>query len=252
MGRRLSFARWPAVAAALTLAASAAADDTAAQLSTPAEVRQLVTFSFGRAMPFGSRPSMDEVIDLYRMAPAVLRVRGYTEAESPEPFDLVLMKSFRGLDGFEQAQRQLDGQRTRSGTTIRAAYQRLDQVTDFHRDEFVEMIAALTHVGTGEPSIYVFEWVRLVPAASRAYELLLQTAVQPWERDLPDLQLSETGRVIIGQDWDYLRILGFSSLSGWHDALTAWREHGASEQVALHVASRKTYIVREDERLRVR
>jgi hypothetical protein len=64
--------------------------------------------------------------------------------------------------------------------------------------------------------------------------------------------LSETGRVIIGSGWDYLRLLGFERFGDYQEYLTAWRGHAEADQLGLHVADRKTLIVREDESLRVR
>lgn len=217
-----------------------------------AEVRQLVTFRWAERVPFGMRPAMDTLIDLYRQTPAVLRMRGFRESESPEPFDLILMTSYRGLDGFELARKQIAGQRTREGRTMLSAYERLDQASDWHRDEFIEMLEDLEHRGTSEPQVFIFEWVRLVPASYRAYELMLQTSVVPWERDLTSLHLTETARVIVGNGWDYVRILGFPSLSEYHDYVTRWRDRAEADQLALHIANRKVIVVREDEALRVK
>jgi hypothetical protein len=216
-----------------------------------AEVRQLVTFRWAERRPFNVRPSLATVLELYQRTPAVRRVRGFTEAESPEPFDLILMTSYRGLDGFELARREMAGQRGKDGRSFTIAYQELDQASQWHRDEFIEMLPH-EHRGTAEARVFVLEWVRLVPASHRAYELLLQTAVVPWERDQTYVHLSETGRVIIGSGWDYLRILGFETLGGYHDYLTDWRDHAEADQLGLHVADRKTVIVREDETMRVR
>ena len=222
-----------------------------ASLETLAEVRQLVTFRFSSRGIFGP-PTIAPIVELYRQTPAVRRVRGYREAESPEPFDLILMTSYRGLEGFDRARQDLSGQRTRSGMTLAGAYQRIEQTTEWHRDHFIEMIGDLDHQTTTPPEFFVFEWIRLVPAARRAYELLLDTTVLPWEKNQTFLQSTETGRVFIGEGWDYLRILGFTSMAGYQDYLGAWRHHPEADALALHVTDKKVFVVREDEGLRVR
>ena len=216
------------------------------------ELRQLVTFRWAERMPSNFRPSMATLADIYRQTPAVVRMRGFRKAESPEPFDLILMTSYRGFDGLELARKQMTSVRTTEGRNIFSVQEMLDSTGAWRRDEFVEMLGDLEHRSGSEPRTLIFEWVRLVPAAQRAYELLLQTSVVPWERDLTWLQLSETGRVIVGDGWDYLRILGFASLSEYQDYVTGWRERSEFDQLALHVANRKVFIVTEDEALRVK
>lgn len=127
-----------------------------------AEVRQLVTFRWAERVPFGARPAMDTLVEVYRQTPAVLRLRGFQEAESPEPFDLILMTSYRGLEGFELARKQMGSTRTRDGRMLAVAYQRLDEMSEWHRDEFVEMLRDHDYRTGTEPRLLVFEWVRLV------------------------------------------------------------------------------------------
>jgi len=130
--------------------------------------------------------------------------------------------------------------------------ERLESMSDWQRSEFVEMLRDHEYRSGTEPRVVIFEWIRLVPAAQRAYELLLQTSAIPFERDLAFLYLSETGRVIVGDGWDYVRIFGFETLAGYHDYTTIWRERSEAEQLALHVSARKVVIVRDDETLRIR
>jgi hypothetical protein len=165
---------------------------------------------------------------------------------------VILMTSSRDLDGFELARKQMVGLRATSGGTLFAAQQRLDEMTEWQRDEFIEMLPDHDHRSGTEPRVFVFDWVRLVPAAHRAYELLVQNAVVPWERERTFLHLTETGRVLVGDGWDYVRILGFDTLAGYQDYLDLWRERSEADQLALHVSARRTVIVREDETLRVR
>ena len=216
------------------------------------EVRQLVTVRWGSGVPFGARPAMDMLVDVYRQTPAVVRMRGFQQAHSTDPFDLVMMTSYRGFEGFEQARKQMVGQRTNAGGTFFTAQRHFDEASEWHRDEFLEMLPNHDHKSGSDPRVFVFEWVRLVPAAHRAYELLLQTAVVPWERERTFLYLTETGRVLVGDGWDYVRILGFETLSGYQDYLDLWRDRSEAEQLALHVSARKVAILREDESFRIR
>jgi len=49
---------------------------------------------------------VDPLVELYQRTPAILRMRGFRDAESSEPLDLLLMTSYRGLEGFELARKQ--------------------------------------------------------------------------------------------------------------------------------------------------
>jgi hypothetical protein len=216
------------------------------------EVRHLVTMRFKEFVPFGARPSLDTLLELIRETPGVLRLRGYREAESADPFDVILVSSYRGLDGFEQATAAMLQQRTRTGDTLSGAYRRIDEVTAWHRDQFVEMIEDLEHDSETDAELLVFEWVRLVPAAHPAYELLLRANVLPWEREFTRLRSAETGRMLIGDEWDYLRVFGFQSLAAYHDYRRETRDHVMSEELGRLIAARKTFVVREDKGLAVR
>jgi hypothetical protein len=220
------------------------------------EVRHLVMYRFQRnGGPFGMRPSMpamDSLLELYRETPPVLRVRGYREAESAEPFDLILATNHRGLEGFEQAMEQLAKRSTDRGVTFGVASRRIDEASEWHRDWWVELIEDMTHTGTGTPELHVFEWVRVFPSTQPAYELLLRSRLVPFERDQTNVRSSETGRVLIGDEWDYLRIVGFPSLSAYHDYRRVLRDDQVSEEIGRFVALRKMFVVRQDGDLSVR
>lgn len=219
---------------------------------TVPEVRQLVTFRFNNMIPFGTRPALYGLVDLYRATPAVERVRGYRETESPEEFDLLLMTSYQGLEGFERANAELRRQRSPGGTTLLTEYRRLAEASVWHRDQFIEMVPELAHEPHALADLHAFEWVRVVPGGHDAYELLLRNLVLPWERDLPAVRSSESARVLIADGWDYVRILGVPSLAGYHDYLRVLRTHVAWQETGRLVSARKTFIVREDSDLRVR
>jgi hypothetical protein len=221
------------------------------------EVRHFVMYRFGRQGPFGSPARLpgratDALMELYRETPPVLRVRGYRESHSAEPFDLILASDYRGLDGFEQARSQLVRRRTEDGVTFDAALRGLDEASEWQRDWFVELIEDLTHAGTGTAEVHVFEWVRTFPSTQIAYELLLRSRLVPFERDQTTVRSSETGRVLIGDEWDYVRIVGFPSLAAYHDYRRALRDDQVSEEIGRFVALRKTFMVREDSGLSVR
>ena len=70
------------------------------------EVRQIVTFQFapGR-MAEALAIYRDQLRPIYEGIPALLRFRGYSEAESPEPLDLIVVSSYRGMAGMDLAKR---------------------------------------------------------------------------------------------------------------------------------------------------
>lgn len=238
------------VVAVLVVVAALAVVTPSAQSPAPPEVRQIVTFRFvpGRAT---------EAVAIYerRLKPVyedtapLLRFRAYREAESPEPLDLVVVSSYQGMAGMDAANDALRA-RHRSGVAAFEVYGELSGMTTAHHDQFVEMLPR-----RGDPpadGLTVFEYLKLTPGSGRAFERLLAETIEPFERERRLYQGSESGRLIVADGWDYLRMHGIRSLADWHAAVTAAR--GAAFQSSLDplVAARKVIILRVDARLSVR
>lgn len=214
------------------------------------EVRQLVTFLLqpGKSDSLTS-VYLHELLPLYKNNAAMRRVRAYRESESPVPLDLVLVSHFSGMEGMDASNRALREMQS-GGRSVFGWYGVLANWTQHHTDVFVEMIPELT---TGDvdvaPGLTVFEFLRAAPGKRNALLRAMHTRLTPWERSARIL--SETGRVIIGDGWDFLRVYAVSSLTAWHDvqARTRATAPGASDSL---IAARRTIVLRRDPRFDVR
>ena len=216
------------------------------------EVRQIVTFLFqpGRTADALSIYA-ERLLPIYADTQPLLRFRAYREAESPEPLDLVIVSAYAGMAGMDAANAVL-GQPHRSGQSAFGLYGELSRMTATHHDQFVEMIAALGDAPGSEGGLTVFEYLRVAPGSHDAFEELLARRVRPFERERSLYRWSETGRMLVADGWDYLRLFGVPSLAGWHAYRTALREAALQKELAPLVAARKTLILRSDPKLSVR
>ena len=181
-----------------------------ATVAVESEVRQVVTFKF---VPGASGKAVtvfrDHAIPLYRGDEDMLSFRGFREIESPIALDLVVVSAFRSMSGMD-----------RSNTALREAgigtfYSEVGGLIAEHTDQFVEMLPAL---GSGDPftrARTIFVWYRIVPGQAQEFERALATSVVPWERasGVP----SASGRFLVSDGWDYLRIFGCDSLGAYQD-----------------------------------
>lgn len=215
------------------------------------EVRQFVTFKFEPGMTSKAVSIFaDALLPVYRDASALLRFRGYHEAESPEPLDLIVVSSFKGMAGMDALNAQLAGARP-AGPSVRQIYGQIADMSASHHDQFVEMIGDLA-VAKAPSRLQVFESVRIVPGGRGDFERLLASTVVPWERGLASIKTSETGRFLISDGWDYLRILGIDSLADDYAYISATRTQAFGARLDGLVVARKRIVVREDPALSVR
>lgn len=236
---------------------TALAPDVPAQVSALPEVRQIVTFDL--------HPGTIERVVGYYLGPLrmtsenlqpLLRFRAYREAESPESLDLVVVSSYRGMQGMDVANAQLFGEGG-DGPNVGLIYREIDLLAVGHHDQFIEMIDTLSDPWSqeagGEPQqLTVFEYVRLTPGTHGFFEDLLAARVRPFELDEDLYEWSETGRVLVGDGWDYVRMFGVASLGNWHAYLQRTREADFQQALAPVVMARKTVILRRDPRLSIR
>jgi hypothetical protein len=242
-----------ALCAPLVLASSPLA---AQRTSAPPEVRQIVTFLFAPAKVDSALAVYERVlIPAYRGDSAMRRFRGYREAESPQPLDLVVVSSFEGMAGMDRSNAALR-QTLAGGRPVFAWYGTLASISQHHHDQFVEMRAGLgdsavaAHDTAG--GLTVFEYVRLAPASAAAWERLIASRVRAIERRGGVVRWSETGRLLVSDGWDYLRISRVASLGDWHAHQRALDADGTRNALDRVIAARKTIILRQVPALDVR
>lgn len=246
--------RLTVVAASVALAAMSPAMLVAQ--NTPAtrggEVRQIVTFLFqpGRA---GEAMSIYEkqLKPIYTDVAPLRRFRAFREAESPEPLDLVVVSSYDGMAGMDAANEALR-RPTASGQSAFVLYGTLAAMTQMHHDQFVEMLPALGNSTTDDADLTVFEYVRVTPGMQVPFTTLLFTSIRPLERAGGLQAWSETGRMLVSDGWDFVRIYGIRSLADWQRSREQIRNSQYGQALDGMIAARKTLILRRDARMSVR
>ncbi|MBM4186324.1 MAG: hypothetical protein FJ206_03325 [Gemmatimonadetes bacterium] len=245
-GRKLLAMR---VVAATGLGMAAQWTPASGQVGDPpaGEVRQIVTFLF---QPGRAQQAQDiyrsQLVPIYRGLTDLVRFRAFREAESPEPLDLIVVSGYRGMAGMDRAN-ELLRQPGPAGVSALALYGTLAAMTQWHHDQFAEMLPALSDPPDRqiEPGgeLVVFEYLRLVPGGEGRL-LASVRAERSSPAALPGIVWSETGRMLVSDGWDVLRIFGVRSLGDWHRYLTARRSMAGFEAGDRSVAARKTIIVR--------
>ena len=190
----------------------------------PPEVRQIVSFRF---LPGKTAEAIqtfrDEARPLYEANSPMHRFRAYREVESPEPLDLVVVSSFRGMEGMDASNRALAEEAARRGTRVGDIYGRIAASSSGHRDEFVEMDPSLSWGEVEGASYVVLIRLRLAPGRRSGYQTLLRERVVPWEKEHRFVLGSESARFLLADGFDYFRILGISNLGDWHRYVEALR-----------------------------
>jgi hypothetical protein len=193
-------------------------------LQSAAEVRQIVSFRFlpGKTAE-AIRVLREEARPLYEANGPMLRFRAYREVESPEPLDLVVVSSFRGMEGMDQSNRALAEEAARRGTRVGEIYERISAGSDGHRDEFVEMDPGLSWGDVDGAELIVVIRLRLAPGRRADYEKLLGERLVPWEKEHRLAAGGESGRFLLADGFDFFRVLGISSLGEWQRYVEAQR-----------------------------
>ena len=182
------------------------------------EVRQLVTFKFS---PGKSREVValfrDEALPLYEATAPMLRFRGFREAESPEPLDLIVVSTFHGMAGMDASNRTLRERAEKANTSMGELYARIGALTEHHRDEFIEIDPELSWGSTDTAPLVVLVSIRIAPGKSASYEALVRDRLVPWEKKLgSELTGSDGGPFLLSSGWDYVRLIGIATLGDWH------------------------------------
>ncbi len=182
------------------------------------EVRQLVTFKFS---PGKSGDAIvlfrDEALPLYEETAPMLRFRGFREAESPEPLDLIVVSTFRGMAGMDASNRTLRERAEKANTSMGELYGRIGALTEHHRDEFIEVDPELSWGSTDTAPLVVLVSLRIATGKSATFETLVRDRLVPWEKELGSgITGSDGGPFLLSIGWDYMRIIGISTLGDWH------------------------------------
>jgi hypothetical protein len=237
--------------AALVIATRACSLDAQVVARAP-EVRQIVTFLFQPGRSSEATTIYEKQLrPIYSAVPALRRFRAYHEAESPEPLDLVVVSSYTGMAGMDSANAALR-RPSPTGQSAFALYGLLSGMTQSHHDQFIEIMPAVSDAAADTSSLTVFEYIRVAPGMHTDFETRLRTLIRASEHDAQLYDWSETGRVLVSDGWDYIRMFGIRSLADWHRYQRYAQGSAMRDAFALTVAARKTIILRNDPRLSVR
>lgn len=208
------------------------------------EVRQLVLFEFlpGEAAE-AIRLFRDEALPLYERDPAMRRFRGYREAESPEPLDLLVVSTFRGMSGMDDSNRSLAEEAEKRGTSLGELYGRIGALSQRHRDLFVEMEPELAWGEREGTRLVVLVSLRVTAGSSGRYERLLADRLLPWERASGIVAGSESGRFLLSDGWTHFRLLAVPSLGAWHRYVRERRREAWWPEVDGLVSRRRQMIL---------
>ena len=240
----------------LTLTALCAARGTL-PAQTPAattggEVRQIVTFLWQPGMSETAASVYERALKpIYTSIPALTRFRAFREVESSEPLDLVVVSSYESMSGMDSANAALRRPRT-SGESAFLVYARLAGMMQHHHDQFVEMLPAMSDPVVEDAELTVFEYIRVTPGSQVKFTTQLFTFVRPFERARNLYLWSETGRMLVSDGYDFVRIYGIRSLGDWQRYRERIRSSPQMAGMDALIASRKTIILRRDARLSVR
>lgn len=216
------------------------------------EVRQIVTFLFQPGRSAEALAIYDSQLKpIYANTAPLRRFRAYREAESPEPLDLVVVSSYAGMDGMDAANVALRSP-SAPGRSAFALYGALSAIAQSHHDQFVEMLPALSDTPDDSAGITVFEYLRVAPGEQERFSTLLVTGMRRFEREAGLYRWSETGRMLISDGWDFLRIHHMRSLGDWQRYRTFQRSGPLGAAMQPMIAARKTLILRQEPRLSVR
>jgi hypothetical protein len=220
------------------LAASALA------LQSGPEVRQIVSFRFLQgASDAAIRIFREEALPLYKANEPMLRFRAYREVESPEPLDLVVVSSFRGLEGMDGSNRALSEEAAKRGTRVGDIYGRISASSDGHRDELVAMDPRLSFGDVDGAGLVVLVRLRLAPGRRADYEALLRERLVPWEKETRIAAGSDSGRFLLSDGFDFFRILGIENLAAWQRYVEAAREAPFASELDGWIAESRQVIL---------
>jgi hypothetical protein len=221
-------------------------------LSAP-EVRQLVYFDF---LPGKTEEAIRlfraEALPLYVENDPMLRFRAYREAESPEPVDLVVVSSFRGMAGMDRSNRALGEEAAKRGSTVGEIYGRIGALSERHRDEFVEIDPALSWGEVSGASLVAFVSLRLAPGKKEVYARILRDEVVPWEKRAGIAAGGEGGAYLVSDGLAFFRLLCLSSLDDWHRYVTEARKQPFALELDGSVAAERVMLLAPVPELSVR
>ncbi len=247
--------RWTHASAALVAALLTVTAPLPALAQAPmasSDVRQIVTFRFAAGRTGEAVAIYEQQLKpIYLDVPPLLRFRAYRETESPEPLDLVIVSNYSGMAGMDAANAMLRRPHS-SGRSALALYGALSAMSETHHDQFVEMEPGWSDTLVAGERLTVFEYLRLAPGAQSEFGRLLRSTVRPYESALRLYEWSESGRMLVSDGWDIVRIFGIGSLGDWQRYRERMREAPFAGEFDRLISARKTIILRQDSSLSVR
>ncbi len=215
-------------------------DSTVAQPVSESEVRQIVTFSF---LPGKSSEAIriyrEQALPLYVANESMRSFRAFREVESSVALDLMVVSGFDGMAGMDRSNSRLRELAEEESTSIGALYGAIATLSSGHTDQFVEMLPEL---GSGDASatrLTAFVWYRVLPGRTTAFEAAVLSRVRRW--DVPKGISSATGRFLVSDGWDYLRIIGFDSLADYQ-AYSSGDRRGAKAMANVTTKRRQVIV----------
>jgi hypothetical protein len=193
-------------------------------LQAVSEVRQLVTFRFpGGKSAEAIQIFREQALPLYEADEPMLRFRAFREVESPEPLDLVVVSSFRGLEGMDASNQRLLDEAAKRGARVGDIYGKISASAEGHGDELVEIEPGFSWGDVDGAALVVLVRLRVSPGRRADYEKLLRERLVPWEIESRVLSGSDSGRFLLSNGYDFLRVLGIENLAAWQRYLEARR-----------------------------
>ena len=216
-------------------------------------MRQIVSFRF---LPGETARAIgilrDEARPLYEANDPMLRFRAYREVESSEPLDLVVISSFRGMAEMDQSNQALAEEAARRGTSVPSLYGKIAAASAGHRDELVRMDPGMSWGDVDGARLVALVRLRLAPGGRSPFETLVRERVVPWEKEQRLLAGSESGTFLLADGFDFLRVLGISSLGEWQRYVEALREAPFASEMEGWIAESSQVILAPVRELSVR
>jgi hypothetical protein len=241
--------------AAVALSAVDVAPAAARQPAESREVRQLVTFRFLPGQAQAAREIYRrQLIPIYREVEPMRHVRVFSEVESPEPLDLMVVTHFADMAAMDRANQELE-RSVPDRPPVAFLYSRLSNMSLGHHDQFVEVVSPPAFAPAPDGTLDVLEFLRLETGFAEGFEQQVLSTVHAWEQqdDVREIVLrSETARFLVADGWDYLRTYAIRNLAAWQTYTAARARHPAVAAINRMVTARKTLILREIADLRVR
>jgi hypothetical protein len=166
--------------------------------------------------------------------------RVFREVESPVAMDVMVVSSFQGMTGMDSSNTSLRMLAEKAGSSVGSIYGAIGGLSSAHTDQFVEMLPDLGFGDASAARLTAFMWFNVEPGQAEAFETGMTETVVTWEKEIG--VAASTGRVLVSDGWDYLRVVGLESLGDFQNYLEGLRSHGGSA-LSRTVSRRRVVLV---------